>query len=320
MPSYSYDYTVNRDQLIEDAYREIGVLGEGRVLTGNQIERGFRALNLLIGSLNQKDMRGEFVTVRKRATMFLQKNQAVYHLGDAATSYLSSTKTRVTEAYSSTTNTVAIAAGNTTITVASTANMLANDYVGVLLTDGTWEWNRILTIPGGTSYTIAAPGMIGTAVIGSTIVNYTTDLTAPVEVLTAVLRDTDGIDTPIDLGDTLYQYEARGDKAALGDPSSAYLEYNTTTDLHFDTAVDDASRVVRLVVRLPFSDMDASTDTFDCSKAGVRAIKYALAIELAPQNNKAITPALAALATDSMSIFLDENSLTTDAYFQPGAD
>lgn len=311
MPSNSYDYlaSINRDTLLEDAYREIGVLGDGQTLDGSKIEKGHRALMLLLGSLAQKDIRGEFTTVRKRVTLFLQKGQEKYSIGGAD---------HCTASYGSTTATAPITATATTINCVSTG-MTAGDQVGVLLDSGSWEWHTIDTVPGGTSYTIAAPGMTGTAATGATIVYYTTALTAPIEILTAVLRDTSGNDSPITLDLRLGEYEAIGDKDAPGDPARAYVEYGrTTTDLWFDTAANDAAKTVRLVVRMPFSDMDSSTDTFDCSAAGLRALKFALAIELAPQNGKTVGPALAALAGDAMIAWTDENGLTSNLFFESG--
>lgn len=313
MPSNSYDYytTINRDTLLEDAYREIVVLGDGQTLNGSKIEKGARALNLLLGSLASKDNRGEFATVRKRATLFLQKGQEQYSIGGSD---------HCTASYGETSATAPIAASATTINAVSTG-MTAGDAVGVLLDSGYWEWHVIATIPGGTSYTIAAPGMTGTASTGATIVYYTTALASPIEILTASLRDTDGNDTPIAFDLSLADYEAIGDKDAEGDPSRAYLERGlTTTGIWFNTAPSDASRVVRMVVRMPFSDMDSATDTFDCSAAGLRALKYALAIELAPQNGKTVSRELAALAADSMLTWTDENGLTSNLFFQPGAD
>ena len=311
MPSNSYDYlaSINRDTLLEDAYREIVVLGDGQTLDGSKIEKGHRALMLLLGSLAQKDIRGEFATVRKRVTLFLQKGQEQYSIGGSD---------HCTSSYGSTTATAPIAAAATTINCVSTG-MTAADTVGVLLDSGSWEWHTISTVPGGTSYTIAAPGMTGTASTGATIVYYTTALTAPLEILTAVLRDNAGNDSPISLDLRLGEYEAIGDKDAAGDPARAYVEYGrTTTDLWFDTAANDAAKTVRLVVRMPFSDMDASTDTFDCSAAGLRALKFALAIELAPQNGKTVGVALAALAGDAMIAWTDENGLTSNLFFESG--
>lgn len=310
MPSGSYDFTINRGQLIEDAYREIGVLGTGQTLNGDQLERGARKLNLLLPSLAQKDIRGEFATVRKRVTLFLQKGQAKYSIGSD----------HCTASYSQTTAGGAISASDTSIPVASSTGMTAGDQVGVLLASGSWEWHAIATVPDGTHYTIAAPGMTGTAASGATIAWYTTRLSAPLEILTAVLRDTDGNDTTIGLDLTLAEYEAIGNKSESGDPSRAFVEYGTTTDLWFSTAAADASRVVRLVVRMPFSDMDSDTDTFDCSRAGLLALTYMLAIHLAVQNNRHVSKELAAVAADTMQSWTDENGLTSNLYFQPGLD
>jgi hypothetical protein len=314
MPSNSYDYytTINRDTLLEDAYREIVVLGDGQTLNGSKIEKGARALNLLLGSLASKDTRGEFATVRKRATLFLQKGQEQYSIGGSD---------HCTASYAETTINGAVAVNDTTIQVVSSAAMTAGDQVGVLTDSGYWEWHAVATIPDGTHYTIAAPGMARAAAAGQTVVSYTTALASPIEILTASLRDTDGNDTPIAFDLSLADYEAIGDKDAEGDPSQAYLERGlTTTGVWFNTAPSDASRVVRLVVRMPFSDMDSATDTFDCSAAGLRALKYALAIELAPQNGKTVSRELAALAADSMLTWTDENGLTSNLFFQPGAD
>lgn len=312
MPSNSYDYlfSINRDTLLEDAYREIGVLGDGQVLDGSKIEKGHRALMLLLGSLAQKDIRGEFATVRKRVTLFLQKGQEKYSIGGSD---------HCVSDYDATTINGAVAVNDTTIQVVSSAAMTAGDQVGVLTDSGYWEWHPIATIPDGTHYTIAAPGMARAAAAGSTVVSYTTVLSAPLEILTAVLRDTAGLDSSISLDLRLAEYEAIGDKDAAGDPARAYVEYGrTTTDLWFDTAADDAAKTVRMVVRMPFSDMDSSTDTFDCSAAGLRALKFALAIELAPQNGKTVGPALAALAGDAMIAWTDENGLTSNIFFESG--
>ena len=313
MPSTSYDFvqSLNRNTLLEDAYRVATILGDGQVLTGEKVEKGTRALNALLSSLSRRPRKkGEFVNVRKRVTLFLQKNQEKYSIGGSD---------HCAETYYQTATTALVAPTTTSIPVTSSASMTTGDVVGILLNTGYWEWNTITGKADSTHYSIAAPGLVGTAASGATVVNYTTALTAPLEILTAVLRDTDENDSAIGLSMTLAQYEAIADKDAVGDPADAFVEYRrTTTDIWFDLAATDASKIVRMVVRMPFSDMDSATDTLDCTPAAYRALKYALGVELAAENNKPVSAKLASLLNDAMAPFIDDNPTSTDVYFQSG--
>lgn len=56
MATEDYDFTLTRTEIVEQAYRKIGILSDGQQLTGEQTAQGVMALNMLVKQWQTKDI------------------------------------------------------------------------------------------------------------------------------------------------------------------------------------------------------------------------------------------------------------------------
>jgi len=153
------------------------------------------------------------------------------------------------------------------------------------------------------------------------------DIQVPEEILTAVLRHTSSsVDRPLKFI-ALEQYQAISNKSAAGVPQRLYYEKQSDangklyTDCKPSASVASAYKI-SFVYRQPLEIIVAVANELDFPNHWYRALKYMLAVELAPVYectnltwNKVTT--LAAQSLQLANAFEPED---TDVYFQPGLD
>lgn len=142
--------------------------------------------------------------------------------------------------------------------------------------DGLQLWKReeaSITLSAGTStYTLGPTGSIV--------------MQRPLRILEAVRRDSSNIDVPINKL-SWNEYYGLSNKTSTGIPVSYYydpqLDNGRFTVWQVPTATEAAEYTIEIVYHLPFEDMDNSTDNFDCPVEWLQAIKFGLALDLAPE-------------------------------------
>ena len=312
--SGSYDFTVNRDQIIERALLKIGVLGEGITMTAKHIRDGSIALNALVQQWQtQEDFSPGLKTwSRKRAYLFPQYLQSEYNLGPSGD--------HVTYSYVATTTTAAASSGASTVDVASITGMASGDNIGILMDANGYHWTTINGAPSGSTVTLTT-NLAGDAASEARVVVYTSKIQRPNAMVAVTRRDKYGDDFPVDKIVTVETYEVITDKDAEGTPSG-YLYEPQIDDaiLYFDLAPIDLEDTYRLTVLRPLADFDATNDTPDYPKEWYRALFFNLAIDLAPDYNRPVTAELAGLAQSSLLLAQKRQSEQTDVYFQPGLE
>lgn len=311
MPSSnSVDYTVSAADIIADALANIGELPAGETVSADDTVFCLGKLQRLV---KQWQGTADFAPglkmwSRKRAYLFLQDAQSEYSLGPSGD--------HATATYYSTTLDADELAGQTILSVASTTSMTNADNIGIVLDDDSVHWTTISSFSAGDTVTIAV-ALPSAAASGSRVFWYTTKMRRPVQILTAVLRDTDTQDSPMHPM-TLEAYEGLGDKTGTGDPLFYYYEPQLTNGkLYLDVTPTDTTKVVRLVYYSPIEDFDAQTDTADLPQQWYRALGYQLAMDIAPAYGRPLTPELKILRDESLLIARNADPQTTDLYFQP---
>lgn len=310
--SGSVDFSVSRDDIIKLAYQQVGLLRIGETPSAEKLNTGANWLNLIV---KQWQGTADFapglkVWSRKRAYLFLQKNTGSYALGPSGTHW--------TGSYSSTTISATEAAAQTVLSVTSSTGMSNADNIGIELDDGTLHWTTISSSGVGT--VTVASGLASQASSGSRVFWYTTKARRPIRILTAVLRDSDGKDTPLDVMN-LEKYERISDKSADGEPCSIFYEAQLTDGvLYTDVQPSDVTKVIRCVFLSNIEDFDSATDTPDYPQEYYLSLVMELSKYLAPIYGREFTQTMMDNRNNAVAIAKNLNPEEVDVYFEPGRD
>lgn len=301
-------FSVSRDDIINAAYEGIGMKGIGRVLSAEDIEKAALRLNLIVKQwMGTADFApGLKMWSRKTGYLFLQDGTYEYTLGPSGS--------HATSSYVSTTLSAALAIAATAATVASITGISSGDNIGLEMSNGSLHWTTVNGAPSGSTVTLTT-GPTVACDSGAKVYAYTSKVRRPLEILTMVRRNNDGIDDP------MYQmlretYELIADKDATGTPTQ-YLYESTLTNgtLYLDTAPDDVTDVLRFIFLRPIEDFDASTDTPDFPQQWYRPLVNQLGMDLGPGFGKDIS-AVKLLRDESLSIAQNWDAETTNVFFQ----
>lgn len=250
-------YSVNESEIVKDALSTIGVLDPGETATAAMIDVARRKLNLIVKQWTaQLDFApGLKMWTRREGYLFLQDGQVAYSLGPSGD--------HATESYARTTLTASAAGGASTIAVASATGIADTYYIAVELDSGALQWTTVSGAPSGLTVTLAAT-LTGAASSGNSVFCYQTKIRRPFKLETAVLRDVNGKDVPMDVGMLMPEYEAIYDKTAEGTPCRLYFEAQRTNAKAFiDCAPEDATKVIRVRYLSYVEDFSAQANDAD---------------------------------------------------------
>jgi len=269
--SGSYDYSVTRDDIIKGALRTIGIIKRGTVPPTVDVTDVAQALNLMIKAWQAE---GIGLWLNKMVTVFLQDATQAYDMSAASGHH--------TTSYVATTLDADAESGDLTIEVASATGIASAYYIAVMLDDGTLQWTTVNGAPSDTTVTLAA-ALTDDASSGNAVFCYQTKAQKPMQILGAWLRDSSGFDLPLQIVGR-DEYEDIGDKDSEGAVSKVYYDPQLTTGkLYIWPSPDDAASVVRLLAKYPAQDLDAATDTPDFPIEWAEALKFNLALRIAPE-------------------------------------
>lgn len=302
--SGSYDFTLTRANIIEEAYDVCGLLDAGQPLDAESTTLASRKLNMMVKGWAK---RGYHLWAVQEATLFLTVGTAAYLLGP--------TGTHCTTSYVHTTLSAAAASGATTISLTSTTGMTDGDNIGIVLTDGTIHWTTITT----KATTLIASGLASAAASGNVVFAYTSKIQRPNRIVPDTLyrRDINDADTQITLiGRT--EYMGYADKTIQGKPVSAWYEPLTTNgSLKLWPTPDLATDVVRFSFERNLQDFDTGADEPDFPIEWGEPLVYGLAariaVTLAPEKLPMIQAMAEAFLTDALGFDKENDSV----YFQP---
>ena len=286
--SNSFDYTVTAADIILGALEKLGVVEAGETPDTDDKAMMLRELNKLVKQWSHPadGSPGLKVWLRKTVYMFFAEGTREYLLGPSGV--------RAAESYSTTTIDAAEASGQTVISVAATTDMANSDIIGIEQDDGTLHWSTVSSFVANDTVTIAAQ-LTAAASVGNRVFYYTPVNSQnylpfrPLEVITAALRyyDTAGtaFDVPIDIffREELGAFEAVGDKSAMADPTSIFVEPGRVlTRITLDSAAQNVDKLLRLKVLSPADDLDSDTDNVAFPPEWFAALEWELAKRGAP--------------------------------------
>ncbi len=268
--SGSYDFSMTRDQVITAAWRLLG-FRDPTTPTADEITHISRNLNMMLKSWQNQNV-----------GLWLTRTLYLLPAHETASYNLSSTGTNCTATLVETELSVAAASGATSITVDSITGIVANDYIGIQLDDGTRQWTTVSGTPSGYVVTLAAALTDDTA-IDNTVKSYTTKAQRPLRIIEARWRDADGIDTPLSIGNR-EDYTSVADKTTVSTPNLVWYDPQLTTGvLYVWPKPETVDGLIILSAVYPIQDMDSSSDDFEVPVQWLEALIYNLAVRLSPQ-------------------------------------
>ena len=326
--SGSVDFAVTRDNIIQSVLEDLGVMSPGETTSSASFTDHSAGLAIKLNAIikqlgNPTDgSPGMQVWAQKIAYLFLQTNQSVYTLGPTTTETGATNKWA--SAYVTTTVGTAAVANDSTVVLAATAasvGISSTMRIGIELDSGAMFWTTVNGAPSGSTVTLTT-NITGAAAVGNRIFSYATTAQGrrPLEIRTAVLRDTDGNDTPLSaISLEAYEY---GVPKKNQDSTPQQLYYKPTlTDgtLYLDCEPTDVTDVIRIVGRSPFEDFDAAGDNPDFDQHWIRPLIHCLTVDALPRfGQEARAPFFIKLREESLAIARNFFPETSDAYFQPG--
>jgi len=281
--------------------RQIGELGQGQTPNAQEIVDSRQALNMLIK---------QWMGITQSLKMWLKKELTITLTSTAEYTL------RIRRLAFTSGGTTAIAVGDTLTgaTGGATATVCC-----VTLDSGTWAG-------GDAAGEFLIYGQVGTFEAEEVNTNLAT-ITADsaqygpfTEIVEAVLRNSDSQDIPMN-SMTEAEYMVIGGKGSTGTPRKyLFIKGIDKVVIKLNIIPSVTTSTLVLVVRRQIEDFDANTNTVDMPVEWYRAMKFNLALEIAPEYEADVSKTLAYLATDSLQRALDFEPEDTVTYFQPGLD
>uniref|UniRef100_A0A6M3J3D4 Putative tail protein n=1 Tax=viral metagenome TaxID=1070528 RepID=A0A6M3J3D4_9ZZZZ len=303
--SGSYDFSVNCQEIIKGALRLIGAIATGETPSAAELSDGKEALNMMIKAWQAE---GIGLWLNREATLFLEYAERSYNLGP--------TGDHCSVAVVKTEMKVAAASGAGTIDVDSITGISDGDYVGIELDDGTLQWTTVNGAPAGDTVTLTA-GLTDDAAVDNHVYTYTSKIPRPIEVIEA--RRVYADDTEVPLQDvSRAEYMALSNKTSAGPPIQVYYDPQLTNGvLYVWQACDDVQERIRMTVKLPVEDFDANTDDADFPPEWLRALKFNLAVEIAPEYGKEPSNTVIVKAAETKDAVSGFDREQTSVFFLP---
>ena len=268
--SGSSDFTVNRDQILESAYRIINVISAGDSLTSDQVTEGSRQLNMMCKTWQSEGLN---LWVAQEATMWMVKDQVSYNLPGA----------NATSSFTQTAIKVAASDTDTTIDVDSTSGMTAGDFIGLTMDDATIHWSTIASVTDSDTVVID-DAIDDDAAVDNKVFFYTTKIGRPLRVISARRRETGDIDIPIRMV-SRREYNEQSDKTNSASVVEAWYDRQLTTGvLYVWKPTDTESTQLKLTLQRKIEDFDTSTDNADYPSEWEEALVWNLAVKLGIRN------------------------------------
>lgn len=269
--SGSYDFTRTRDQIIYGAMRLCGVKDAGQTVSADELSDASEALEMMVKAWQAQ---GLHLWKQKEATLFVQPGTRSYTLGPSGDN--------ATQSYVETTLSADAVATDATISVTSDDGISDADYIGIVLDGGTIQWTTVSGAPVGDAVTLA-DALTGDASSGNKVYAYTSKIQRPLRVLSIRRENNSGTEIELELL-SRNEYFELPNKSTRGTPTQAY--YDPQLDggtLYLWVTPDDVSAVFNFTYMESIQDFDEASNEADFPAEWLEALKYNLAVRLAPE-------------------------------------
>ena len=262
--------TYTRDQLITDAFTEMGVIGEGETPTNDMFVKATRALNAM---MKNWVARGIGLWLNRRVVMPLAFYTESYLLGPNGWHCSTDMIETVLD--------VDVADGAVSITVDNITGITNGDYVGIELDNGTIQWTTINGVPVGSTITLTDV-LTDAANEGGVVFAYTTKIARPLGIVDLNIRDVDGNEIPM-IQVSREEYTAMPLKSSLGRPNQFYFDPQLTdTRLYIWPTCQTVSDRLVGTIKTPIQVFVNATDNPEFPEEYYSALKFGLAVIISP--------------------------------------
>lgn len=269
--SASYDYSIDRDGLINLAHQHIGAIGEGETCSTAQITEASKLLNMLCKLRASDGM-----------PLWALKRGIILPFTDASSIL---TNSHVVTSYNHTTTSAAAVLGASTIVITATTGF-ANGYtIGVELSDGTMQWTTINGALSGSTVTLTATLTAAVSSGADVYVYQTTNrIQRPLRLLEANILRSDASNSYSIEQIARGTYYTLGNRTVEGMPNQFY--YDPAMDngeIFVYPRFSNGDAVIEFTYHRPFQDFDTSTDTPDFPQEFYLCLMVGLAALLGPK-------------------------------------
>lgn len=319
MPSSgTYNFSVNRDQLVRLALLNIGVIDEIETPTPQQTTDVVMFLNMLVKQwMGTKDFSlGLKVWTQRHGFLLLSQLKYQYALNPTSPWW--------TNNLISTTLTAVVSSGSV-LPLAWVQGMSAGDNIGVVLDAGYIYWSTI-AIGGISGNNVTINGTLPSQSSVNSVV-YNTGATLaqqPLEIRTAFLRDANNSDVLLKLM-TSDEYDLlpnKADPVNLADPTAVYYEWMLAQgNLYLDCGgAQDLTKYICITYLEEIQDFNNPADTPEYPQEWYLPLALGTSKLCCPMFRKSWTAEQENNYTMALAIAQKKGPTRETTYFQPGAD
>ena len=249
--SGSYDFNPTSDQIITDAYKYIGAVAVGETPTDDEYTDGRFTLNTMLKGWQTRQIG---LWLNQKCTLYLEYEGESYSLGATGDHFTTTAQAVKTELK------VAGVATDLTIDVDSISGLASGDYIGIELDDNTIQWTTINGAPSGDTVTLTA-ALTGACAIDNHVYSYTSKAQRPLEIVEARSVSETGNEIPL-TRISREEYMQLSDKTSTGVVTQFWYDPQLTNGkLYVWPTNDDPKTTIKMTIKKPISDFDASADT-----------------------------------------------------------
>jgi hypothetical protein len=288
-------YKLGRNALVLSALRLVGAI-DPEALDTSTVQQGDMAIQALNMMMKSWEAKGIQLWEKRYAVIFPQLSQSQYVLGtpDSGGDH-ACLSTPLGTGFVQTTVTSQV---GLTLTVGSTSSsgtvgtpaiaMTTTWNIGIQQTNGSLFWTTINGAPVGNVITLTATSGVN-ATAGSYVYAYQTKLWRPLRITDGFVRQAASTnDVPITVI-SRENYNRFGNKTSTGTPIQAMYDPQLTSGyLYLYPAPSTVAQLIYLEVQKPIDDFgtswaSGSSEDYDMPQEWVEALKYNLALRLAPE-------------------------------------
>ena len=260
-------FSQTRNDIINRAYKIIGIKTRGRDLTAEEINDASEALNLYVKGLKSE---GVYLWKYAEGNLFLKIGQESYIL-DGATA-------NATESFVQTTTSATATSGANSVVVASASGFTIGYNIGIMQDNGNLHWTTNSNIV-GTTITLTSP-LTNNVLSGATVYVYQTKITRPEAITSARRRDSSNYDTPLnELARNDYFNLAQ--KTVIGQPTQFYYDKQLSSGIFYlYQAPNDATNTIKFTFQKMFFDFNTGNDNPDFPIEWAETLAFGLAFRL----------------------------------------
>lgn len=267
--SGSVDFNLTGTQIVNRAMRHMGVIGQEETPNDSELADGLEALNVLV-----KQLPAEGINLWKNEDLivWLRVGVTKYSIGSSG-DHAATTWVRTTLSADA-------ASGAGSLTVTAITGMASADNVGIVLDDGTLQWDTINGAPSGSTVTLTGT-LDSAASSGNQVWAYTTKAVRPLRLDLPRRRDVAVQDIPIWIM-SRQEYFDTPNKTTQAPPVNVYYDPQLTNgELLVWPAPDSVNDTLLFSAKMPLEDFDSLTNNPDLPQEWLAGLAWMLADEQA---------------------------------------